>query len=163
MATPLGHSIIGYTIARVLGVRSPAGIAAAIGAANLPDVDFVMGFVSNGSPYSLHREVITHRRPFPFIVGAATGIAAAAISIARGRRPKPSEVIRPAALATALVGSHVAMDPLPLPYDDMAPRSSSIWDVVAGQAWNAVIDMAIYGTLAMAIIELKKPAKLTEA
>ncbi len=153
MATPLGHSIVGYTVARAMGVTSPGGLAAAMGAANLPDVDLLMGFVANGDPFSLHHQVITHRPAFPFIVGAATGLVSAAVALLRGRKPTPGEVLRPAALATALVGSHVAMDPLPLPYDDAGPRSSSVWDVLAGQAWNAVIDMAIYGGMAMAVLE----------
>ena len=49
--------------------------------------------------------------------------------------------------------SHVAMDPLPLPYDGTPLRSSSFWEAVASQAWNAVIDMAFYGTLAVLVFE----------
>ena len=153
MATPLGHSIVGYALARALGVRSPGGLALSIGAANLPDVDLLMGYVANGDMFSLHHEVITHTRAFPLLVGAATGAAVAVTSRLRGRRPTVRDVLKPAALATALVGSHVAMDPLPLPYDDMAPRTGSFWEVAFGQAWNAVIDMAIYGTLAVALLE----------
>ena len=153
MATPVGHSIVGLTVARVAGVRSPAGLAVAMCAANLPDVDFVAGYVANGDVRSLHHEVITHRPIFPLLVGAVTGLAATAAALLRGRKPTPGEVLRPAALATALVGSHVMMDPLPLPYDDMPPRSDNLWDVVAGQAWNAVVDMAVYGGLAVAILE----------
>jgi hypothetical protein len=67
--------------------------------------------------------------------------------------PTPGEVLRPAALATALVSSHIAMDPLPLPYDSTPPQSGSPWEVVASQAWNAVIDMAVYGTLAVLALE----------
>lgn len=153
MATPVGHSIVGLTVARVAGVRSPAGLAVAMCAANLPDVDFVAGYVANGDVRSLHREVITHRPIFPLLVGVATGLAATAVALLRGRKPTPGEVLRPAALATALVGSHVMMDPLPLPYDDMPPRTANLWDVAAGQAWNAVVDMAVYGGLAVAILE----------
>lgn len=153
MATPLGHSIVGYAIARAAGVRSPRDIALAVGAANLPDVDLLMGYVANGDLFSLHHEVITHRPPFPLIVGAAAGAVAAGRALMQRRVPDPGEVLRPAALATALVGSHVIMDPLPLPYDDMAPRTGSFWEVAFGQAWNAVIDMAFYGTLAFALLE----------
>jgi len=160
MATPVGHSIVGYAIARAAGVRSTQGLALSIGAANLPDVDLLMGYVANGDLFSLHHEVITHKRAFPLLVGAATGLAATALSLLQRRRPRARDVLRPAALATALVGSHVVMDPLPLPYDDMAPRSGRLSDVAAGQAWNAVIDMAIYGTLAAIIFERNgKPAE----
>jgi hypothetical protein len=163
MATPLGHSIVGYTIARLAGVNSPPAVAIAIGAANLPDVDLLMGYMANGDMFSLHHEVITHRRSFPLLVGAAVGAAAAGWALLRGRRPGPGNVLRPAALATALVGSHVVMDPLPLPYDDMAPRTGSFWDVAAGNAWNAVIDMAIYGTLALAVLERKGALRTADA
>jgi len=153
MATPLGHSIIGYTLARAAGVQSPATLAMALGAASLPDIDFIVGYVANGDARSLHHEVITHRPVFPLLVGAAAGIAAAGVALLRGRVPTPRQVLGPAALATALVGSHVVMDQLPLPYDQMPPRTGNPWEVVAGQAWNAVVDMAAYGTLAMLVLE----------
>jgi hypothetical protein len=156
MATPLGHSIIGYAIARATGVKSPQGIALAVGAANLPDVDLLMGYMANGDLFSLHHEVITHKPAFPLLVGAAAGAIAAGRALLERRAPTPGEVMRPAALATALVGSHVLMDPLPLPYDDMAPRTGSFWEVAFGQAWNAVIDMTFYGGLAFALLERKR-------
>ncbi len=125
----------------------------ALGAANLPDIDFLLGYVANGDARSLHKEMITHRRSFPLLVGAATGVAAAAASLIRGRRPTPKDVLRPAAIATALVSSHIAMDPLPLPYDSMSPSEGGRWEVLATQAWNAVIDMAVYGILATLALE----------
>src|SRR3990170_6124885 len=155
MATPGGHSIVGYAVARAAGFRSPSSLAAAIGAACLPDVDFLLGYVTSGDVRSLHHEVITHKPAFPLLVGAATGLAAAAASLLRGRLPTPNGVLRPAALAAALVATHIAMDSLPLPYDDMPPRSRRLGDVLASQAWNAVIDMAVYGTLAVLALERK--------
>ena len=162
MATPLGHSIVGYAVARAAGVRSRRGFALAIGAANLPDVDFLAGYISNGDVESLHRSVITHRPVFPLMAGALTGAAAAGLSILRGRAPRAKDVLRPAALATALVGSHVIMDPLPLPYDDL-PRTGGGPEVFVTQAWNAVIDMAIYGTLAVLALERNGNGRKTEA
>ncbi|MDP3767871.1 MAG: hypothetical protein Q8S13_07635 [Dehalococcoidia bacterium] len=153
MATPVGHGIVGYALARAAGVSSRRGMALAIGAASLPDVDFLLGYVANGDVMSLHHEVITHKPAFPALVGAATGVAAVALSVLRGRVPAPRDVLRPAALATALVGSHIVMDPLPLPYASTTPRSGTLAEVVAAQAWNAVIDMAIYGTLAVLAFE----------
>ena len=153
MATPVGHSIVGYTLARFAGVKSRRGIAAAIGAASLPDVDLLLGYVANGDAFSLHHEVITHSRVFPLLVGAAAGAIAAAGALVRGRPPTPGEVLRPATLATALVGSHIAMDRLPLPYDSTAPRTDRFSEVAFGQAWNAVIDMAAYGIVAVLALE----------
>lgn len=152
MATPLGHSIVGYTVARLAGVSSRRGLTLSVAAASLPDIDFLMGFVANGDARSLHREAITHKRVFPLLVGAATGVAAAAWALLRGRPPTPRAVLRPAALATALVGSHLLMDPLPLPYDSTSAQWGTSHQIVAGQAWNAVIDVAVYGSLAMLIL-----------
>jgi hypothetical protein len=153
MATPVGHSIVGYALARAAGVRSPQGLALSMAAASLPDVDFLLGYVTNGDVYSLHRGVITHKPVFPLLVGAATGAIVAAKALASRRIPSPREVFKPAALATALVASHVAMDPLPLPYDTAPNQSRSFAEAVAGQGWNAVIDMAVYGTLVSMIFE----------
>lgn len=148
MATPLGHSIVGYTLARAAGVQSPAGLALAIGVASLPDVDVLLSYIASGDPFAFHRETITHKPAFPLLVGAATALAA---SLYRRGRPLPGGALRPAALATALVGSHIAMDPMPLPYDTMPLRSSSLWQAAATLAWNSVIDLAVYGMLALLV------------
>ena len=148
MATPLGHGIVGYALARAAGVRSPVGLAAAIGVAGLPDIDILLSYLARGDPFALHREMITHKPVFPLLVGAATGVAA---SLLRGGRPTRRDTLRPAALATVLVGSHIAMDPLPLPYDTMPLQSGSVWQGVATHAWNAVIDLAFYGALVMLV------------
>ena len=60
-------------------------------------------------------------------------------------------MLRPAALATALVGSHLAMDPLPLLYEDMALRPHGIQQLAAAELWNVVVDLAVYGGLAMLV------------
>ena len=88
---------------------------------------------------------------FPLLVGVATGVAAAGWSLLRGRPPTPGGVLRPAALATALVGSHIAMDPLPLLYEDMALRPHGLQQLAAAQMWNVVVDLAVYGGLAMLV------------
>jgi hypothetical protein len=153
MATPLGHSIVGYTLARAAGVRQPAALGVAIAAASLPDVDFLLGYVTQGDALALHHEVITHKPVFPALVGAGVGAVAAGWALLRGRTPRAREVLPPAALAAGLVGSHIVMDRLPLPYDAAGLRSASFWEAVVSQAWNAVIDMAFYGTIASLIFE----------
>ncbi|MEX1252748.1 MAG: metal-dependent hydrolase [Dehalococcoidia bacterium] len=152
MATPIGHSIVGYTLARSAGLRSRPALALAIGAANLPDVDFALGYVANGDVYSLHHEVITHRPVFPLLVGIAAGVGSAAVSLVTGRGPSPWRALRTGALAATLVGSHLAMDPLPLPYDSFSPKPERFWPIIASEAWNAVIDIAVYGGMAMAVL-----------
>src|SRR3990172_4927923 len=59
MATPIGHGIVGYTIARAAGVRSRKGLALSIGAASLPDVDLLLGYMANHDLLSLHPQLIT--------------------------------------------------------------------------------------------------------
>jgi hypothetical protein len=152
MATPIGHSIVGYTLARAAGIRSRPALALAIGAANLPDVDFALGYVTNGDVYSLHHEVITHRPVFPLLAGIAAGVGAAALSLVTKRGLRPWRSLRVGALTATLVGSHLAMDPLPLPYDSFSPKPERFWPIIASEAWNAVIDMAVYGGVAMAVL-----------
>ncbi len=163
MATPLGHSIVGYALARATGVKSPGAMALAVVAANLPDVDFLMGYVANGDVFSLHHEVITHKPVFPLIVGAGVGAIAAAASLARGRGPSARSVARLALLASAFVGSHVVMDRLPIPYDNMPRKNASFWEAVASQSWNAVIDMAVYGSIAALLFERGSNGRTPEA
>ncbi len=151
MATPVGHTIVGYTLARAAGVTSPPALVASIGAACLPDIDFLLGYIANRDAFSLHREVITHKPVFSLLVGAATAVAATGWSLLRGRAPTPGRVLRPAALATALVASHLAMDPLPLLYEDMALRPHGIQQLAAAEMWNVVVDLAVYGGLAMLV------------
>lgn len=148
MATPLGHGIVGYLIARRAGVKSPAGLALAAAAAGLPDIDMLHGFLANGDMFSKHHETITHRPVFPLLVGVATWFAALLL---RREGTSRRQAFRPAALATLLVGSHVAMDPLPLPYDTMSLRSAPFWQAIVTHAWNAVIDLSVYGGLAMIV------------
>lgn len=152
MATPLGHSIVGYTLARLAGIRSAPAVALSVGAASLPDIDFVLGYVTSGDARSLHHEVITHRAVFPPLVGAATGLAVLAASVVRRRRPRARTLLGLPALATALVGSHIVMDRLPLAYDDMPPRSGSPWEAAFAHSWNVVVDLAVYGILAVMLL-----------
>ncbi len=153
MATPLGHSIVGYAVARALGVKSRTGYALAMGAASLPDIDLLAGYVQNGDVLSLHHEVITHKPIFPILIGGATAVAVAGLSLLRGRRPEMLEIVKPAALATALVASHVAMDHLPLPYDKMPTGSSGVYEAAVTRSWNAVVDLAVYGLLAVLTLD----------
>ena len=140
-------------MARAAGLKSRGAFALAMGAACLPDVDFLAGYVQNGDLRSLHHEVITHKPIFPLLVGAATAAAVAGLSLLRGERPKARDVAKPAALASVLVASHVVMDLLPLPYDTMPASAGYPVQIAATQGWNAVIDLAAYGLLASLVME----------
>jgi hypothetical protein len=144
MATPLGHSIVGLLIARAFGVESLTGKLFAIGAASLPDVDVPVGHLATGEPLALHHKIITHEPPFALAAGAIAGVGAAV-------RWGPGTGGRAAAFTIALVGSHLVMDLLPLPYDSTPMRSSSRKQAVLTHAWNWVIDLAVYGGLTVAL------------
>lgn len=157
MATPVGHSIVGYVMARAAGVESPLGLAAAVGAASLPDVDMALGYLAAGDPFSLHHEIITHEPAFAVLAGVATGLAVRL----RGRSRRPGEALRAGLLATGLVGAHIVMDLLPVPYDTMPLRRSSRLQGSLTHAWNAVIDLAVYGGLALLVLSRGAPAART--
>ena len=63
------------------------------------------------------------------------------------------EGARGGSFGALLVGSHVAMDLLPLPYDTMPASAGYPIQIAATQAWNAVIDLAAYGLLASLVME----------
>jgi LexA-binding, inner membrane-associated putative hydrolase len=154
MATPLGHSIVGLLIARAFGVESLTGRLFAIGAASLPDVDVPVGHLATGEPLALHHKMVTHEPPFALAAGLVTGAAAAL-------RWGPGAGGRAGAFTTALVGSHLVMDLLPLPYDTTKMRSVPSRQAVLTHAWNWVIDLAVYGGLAVAIGRLLKSESAT--
>lgn len=65
MALPLGHALVGVTIARKTNVN-PA-LAAVL--ANLPDIDYFFGlFFANGNMLAFHRSPLTHSPPFALFV-----------------------------------------------------------------------------------------------
>jgi hypothetical protein len=144
MATPLGHTIVGLLLARAFGIESIAGRMFAIGAASLPDVDVPVGHLATGEPLALHHKLITHEPPFAVAAGVVAGAAA-------GLRSGSGAGIRAASFTMALVGSHLVMDLLPLPYDTTKMRSVGARQAVLTHAWNWVIDLAVYGGLAVAL------------
>ncbi len=151
MATPLGHSIVGLLVARAAGVDAVAGRLFAIGAASLPDVDVFLGQLATGEAFGLHHRIVTHKPQFAVAAAVAAGLA---VGLIQGRRAG----LRAGAFVGALVGSHVAMDRLPLPYDTMDTHHAPFWLQVTTHGWNAVIDLALYGGMAMAMALRRRTA-----
>jgi len=86
MATPVGHSLIGYAIYRFLIPREdlqPALLLAAVVTANAPDLDFVPGILA-GAPAMYHQGV-SHSLAFAAVAGVtgAMMLHAVAGTIAR--------------------------------------------------------------------------------
>ena len=90
MPSPIGHSLAGFAVARLLGVRDLPHTARAVLAANLPDVDFALGLSHGGPTHSL---------------GAA--LACGAVSALLPGRGGAGRAFR---LATAAYTSHLLLD-----------------------------------------------------
>ena len=152
MASPIGHGLMGMTIARRLGVRSKAGLGAAAVAGSLPDADIILGLLFHRDPWKIHRQG-THTLNFALTAGALAGLAGAirAESI-EGER----DLIADALLGAAIVGSHVVIDRIPIP----AIRRGPVFIGMSLANW--AIDAAIWGTAAWALWprdERRAPAK----
>lgn len=109
MSSTIGHALCGITLlvaARSFSPRIVPGIniwtcAVAVVLANLPDTDFLLGYVLHGDANSLHSGP-THNLMF---------VAASALFVAAVFRP-PWGGWRMTPLVTALIASHVVIDGL---------------------------------------------------
>lgn len=92
MPSPVGHSLAGLAVAGALGTTGPAALVAALVAANLPDIDYLIAGRHGGRSHSLGASVLC---------GAASGLALlpAGWSLGMGF-----------ALGAAACASHVLLD-----------------------------------------------------
>jgi membrane-bound metal-dependent hydrolase YbcI (DUF457 family) len=129
-------------IARRLGVRSRLALAVAAAAASLPDVDIIAGLLLYGDRQRLHRKG-THTLNFALTAGALAGLAGIlrAESI-EGER----DLLADAIVGAAIVGSHVALDAVPIPEIAKGPTfldmslanwlvDAVVWSGVAWAVW----------------------------
>ncbi len=147
MSTPIGHSLVGLTLARRLGVRSPFGMAATIAAASLPDADIIVGMLVHGDPWRFHRKR-THTLGFAMTVGALAGVTGV---VSAGSVEGERDLIADALVGAALVGSHVALDAMWFPYisPKLLPKRGAHAKKVAGvSALNWLLDAVVYGAFA---------------
>ncbi len=141
MASPIGHGLVGMALARRFGVRSKPGLLATAMAASLPDADIIASLLIHRDPWKLHRGG-THTFNFALAAGAAAGLAGiiGAESI-EGER----DLIFDAIMGATIVGSHIALDRVPIPGITGGPT-------VAGMSLaNWVIDVVVWGALAWAL------------
>jgi membrane-bound metal-dependent hydrolase YbcI (DUF457 family) len=142
MASPIGHGLVGMAIARRLGVRSKPALAITALAASLPDVDIIAGMLLYGDSRRLHRKG-THTLNFALTAGALAGLAGIlrAESI-EGER----DLLADAIVGATIVGSHVALDAVPIPEVRLGPAfldmslanwliDAVVWSGVAWAVW----------------------------
>lgn len=141
LASPIGHGLIGITLARRFGVTSRFGLLAAALAASLPDADIVAGAVLHGDPWKIHRKG-THTFQFTLTAGALAGLTGL---LGVGARAGDRDVLLDALAGAAIIGSHVPMDRVPIPTVDFGP---SFLGMSLG---NWMLDAAIWGGLAWAV------------
>jgi membrane-bound metal-dependent hydrolase YbcI (DUF457 family) len=141
MATPIGHGLIGMTLARRMGVRSKSGLAAAAIAGSLPDVDIIIGKLVHNDPWKIHRQG-THTINFATAAGALAGLAGIvrAESI-QGER----DLLMDAMIGAAVVGSHVVLDKVPIPALPYGPA------FIGTSLANWVVDAVIWSAAAYAL------------
>ncbi len=141
MASPIGHGLIGMTVARRMGVRSPLALAAAAVAGSLPDVDIIIGALLHDDPWKIHRKG-THTMNFALAAGALSGLAGIVRAEAiEGER----DLLMDATLGAAVVGSHVLLDKVPIPEIPHGPT------FIGMSLANWLVDAAIWGVAAYAL------------
>ena len=144
MATPVGHTLAGLLVARRLGVRSPAGLAAAALAANVPDLDFIPGIVLHGDPYRMHRK-LTHTPGFTITAGMLAGFAGI---VSAGSAEGERDLIADAFVGAAIMTSHVLLDTTRIPPYQISKRKTPVRRVVRNEILNLTMDVVVFGALA---------------
>ncbi len=145
MASPIGHALIGAALARRLGMTSNAGMAAAVVAAGLPDADVFAGMVLHRDPWKLHvHGQGTHTLGFALTSGMLAGFGGL---VSAGSAEGERDLIADALAGAALVGSHILLDAMPLPYLKMR-KGMSVREAVAKSAFNWTLDGLFYGLIA---------------
>lgn len=146
MATPVGHALIGITLARRIGVRSPFATAAAVVAAGLPDIDVPFSMIVHRDPWKLHKNKKhgTHTLGFALTSGMFVGFAGL---VSAGSADGERDLIADALAGALIVGSHLVLDKIPLPYFTLS-NAKSRRRALAISAWNWALDAAVYGYVA---------------
>jgi hypothetical protein len=143
LATPVGHTLAGLLVARRLGVRSPAGLAAAALAANVPDLDFIPGIVLHGDPYRMHRK-LTHTAGFTVTAGMLAGFAGL---VSAGSAEGERDLVADALVGAAIMTSHVVLDTTKIPPYQISQRKTRLSRVVRNEIINLTMDVVVFGAL----------------
>jgi membrane-bound metal-dependent hydrolase YbcI (DUF457 family) len=145
VASPIGHALIGMTLARGMGMTSGAGAAAGVVAAGLPDFDVIAGAVLHGDPWRLHvHGQGTHTLAFALTSGMLAGLGGL---VSAGSAEGERDMIADALAGAVLVGSHIVLDALPMPYVKIR-KGTRLREAVWKSAVNWSMDALVYGLVA---------------
>ncbi len=145
MASPIGHALVGVTLARLMGMRSSAGMAAAVVAAGLPDADVIAGAVLHGNPWKLHvHGAGTHTVGFALTSGMLAGFGGL---VSAGSAEGERDLMVDTLAGAVLVGSHIVLDAMPLPYLKIQ-KGTPTREAIRKSAFNWILDAVIYGAIA---------------
>lgn len=151
MALPLGHALVGITIARKTNVNP----ALAVFLANLPDIDYFFGlFFASGNMLAYHRSPLTHSPPFALFIMLVFW----AFGNIRGKPYSQKQLVG----IGLIVLSHWVLDYLIiLPYQfDMHSGKNGFYDFLFSHIinpeffHNTGIDLVFYGTFYATIWKL---------
>lgn len=143
MSTPIGHTLMGLTLARRLGVRTPLGMASSVVAASFPDSDVILGLALHRDPWKLHRKA-THTFGFATLAGMAAGLVGA---VSAGDAEGHRDVFMDAMVGAAICASHVVLDKAPVPYFPTRENKAGP-HLLRNTALNWIIDSVVYGAIA---------------
>ena len=145
MASPIGHALIGITLARRMGMTSSAATAAGVVAAGLPDFDVFAGAVLHRDPWRLHvHGQGTHTLGFALTSGMLAGLGGL---VSAGSAEGERDLIADALVGAVLVSSHLALDALPMPYVKIR-KGTSLREAIWKSAVNWSMDALVYGLVA---------------
>ena len=145
MATPIGHALAGIALARRMGMTSRAGMVAAVVAAGLPDADVFAGMALHRDPWKLHvHGEGTHTLGFALTSGMLAGFGGL---VSAGSAEGERDLIADALAGAVLVGSHILLDAMPLPYLKMR-NGTPVRDAIWKSAVNWTLDALVYGFVA---------------
>lgn len=145
MASPIGHALVGVTLARRMGMRSPTGMAVAVVAAGLPDADVIAGAVLHRDPWKLHvHGAGTHTVGFALTSGMLAGFGGL---VSAGSAEGERDLIVDTLAGAVLVGSHIVLDAMPLPYLTIR-KGAPAREAIRKSAFNWALDAVVYGAIA---------------
>jgi membrane-bound metal-dependent hydrolase YbcI (DUF457 family) len=145
MASPIGHGLVGASLARRLGMRSRAGMAVGVIAAGLPDFDVPAGWLLHRNAWKLHvHGEGTHTLGFALTSGMLAGFGGL---VSAGSAEGERDLVADAIAGALLVGSHILLDAMPLPYLKIR-KNTPLRAVLLKSVFNWTLDAVVYGFVA---------------